>query len=85
MVFNMTEEDWDAVRRCPPKGTFNTSRFASIYWRQAREGNYRLINFTSVARPLSRGRRGSHNYAAAKLGIVGFTYLLARTRSHAMA
>src|SRR5262249_51321678 len=38
----------------------------------AREGHYRLINFTSGAG--TYGAPGQPNYAAAKLGIVGFTY-----------
>jgi NAD(P)-dependent dehydrogenase (short-subunit alcohol dehydrogenase family) len=72
MVFNMNEEEWDAVVDVHMKGTFNTTKYASIYWRQAREGNYRLINFTSVSG--LNGAPGQPNYAAAKLGIVGFTY-----------
>ncbi len=72
MVFNMPEEDWDAVIDVHLKGTFNTSKFASIYWRATREGNYRLINFTSESGLF--GAPGQPNYAAAKLGIVGFTY-----------
>ncbi|MCA9826689.1 MAG: SDR family NAD(P)-dependent oxidoreductase, partial [Dehalococcoidia bacterium] len=47
MIFNMTEEEWDSVMDVHAKGTFNTTKFASIYWRQAREGHYRLVNFTS--------------------------------------
>ncbi len=72
MVFNMNEEEWDSVIDVHLKGTFNTTKYASIYWRQAREGDYRLINFTSVS-GLS-GAPGQPNYAAAKLGIVGLTY-----------
>jgi NAD(P)-dependent dehydrogenase (short-subunit alcohol dehydrogenase family) len=72
MVFNMTEEEWDAVVAVHMKGTFNTSKFASIYWRQAREGHYRLVNFTSGSG--LNGAPGQPNYAAAKMGIVGFTY-----------
>ncbi len=72
MVFNMTEEEWDAVLAVHLKGTFNTSKFASIYWRSQRKGQYRLINFTSESGLL--GAPGQPNYAAAKLGIVGFTY-----------
>ena len=72
MVFNMTEEEWDAVVDVHMKGTFNTSKYASIYWRQQREGHYRLINFTSGSGLF--GAPGQPNYAAAKLGIVGFTY-----------
>ncbi|MCK9517515.1 MAG: SDR family NAD(P)-dependent oxidoreductase [Dehalococcoidia bacterium] len=72
MIFNLSEEDWDAVINVHLKGTFNTSKFASIYWRQAREGNYRLINFTSVSGLY--GAAGQPNYAAAKMGIIGLTY-----------
>jgi NAD(P)-dependent dehydrogenase (short-subunit alcohol dehydrogenase family) len=72
MVFNMSEEDWDAVLDVHLKGTFNTAKFASIHWRAERAGNYRLINFTSESGLY--GAPGQPNYAAAKLGIVGFTY-----------
>ena len=72
MVFNQTEQEWDAVLDVHLKGTFNTSKYASIYWRQKREGDYRLINFTSESGLY--GAPGQPNYAAAKLGIVGFTY-----------
>jgi NAD(P)-dependent dehydrogenase (short-subunit alcohol dehydrogenase family) len=74
MVFNMTEEDWDAVVRVHMKGTFNTVRHASAYWRSQRnaEAHNRIINFTSGSG--LHGAPGQPNYAAAKLGIVGFTY-----------
>ena len=70
MVFNMTEQEWDAVVRVHMKGTFATTRFASIHWRQRREGG-RLINFTSGSGLF--GAPGQPNYAAAKMGIWGFT------------
>jgi NAD(P)-dependent dehydrogenase (short-subunit alcohol dehydrogenase family) len=70
MVFNMTEDEWDDVVRVHLKGTFVTTHFASIYWRQQRAGG-RLLNFTSSA---FMGSPGQPNYAAAKAGIVGFTY-----------
>ena len=72
MVFNMSEEEWDAVIRVHLKGTFLTTRAASIHWRQAREGHYRLINFSSASG--LHGSPGQPNYAAAKMGIVGFTW-----------
>ena len=74
MVFNMTEEDWDAVVRVHMKGTFNTVRHASAYWRSQRnaDAHNRIINFTSGSG--QHGGPGQPNYAAAKLGIVGFTY-----------
>lgn len=75
MVFNMTAEEWDAVVRVHMRGTFATTRFASIHWRQARQGG-RLINFTSGSGLF--GAPGQPNYAAAKMGIWGFTLSCAR-------
>jgi NAD(P)-dependent dehydrogenase (short-subunit alcohol dehydrogenase family) len=74
MLFNMSEQEWDAVIRVHLRGTFNTSRHASAYWRELRnpEGHFRLINFTSVSG--LHGAPGQPNYAAAKMGIVGLTY-----------
>ena len=70
MVFNMTEAEWDDVVRVHLKGTFCTTHFASIHWRQRREYG-RLINFTSGNG--IHGSPGQANYAAAKAGIIGFT------------
>ena len=72
MVFNMTEAEWDAVLDVHLKGHFNLTKYASIHWRSARKGHYRLINFSSVSGIF--GAPGQPNYAAAKMGIVGFTY-----------
>jgi NAD(P)-dependent dehydrogenase (short-subunit alcohol dehydrogenase family) len=74
MVFNMTEQEWDDVIRVHLKGTFNTTRFASAYWRSLRDetAQNRIINFTSVSG--LHGAPGQPNYAAAKMGIVGLTY-----------
>src|SRR5580698_6215213 len=74
MIFNMTEEEWDAVVRVHMKGTFNTCRFASAYWREQRnpDAHNRIINFTSGSG--LHGAPGQPNYAAAKNGIVGLTY-----------
>ena len=77
MIFNMTEEEWDSVMDVHAKGTFNTTKFASIYWRQAREGHYRLVNFTSGSGLF--GAPGQPNYAAAKMAIVGLTYSVANS------
>jgi len=71
MIFNMTEEDWDAVIGVHLKGTFNTSRHAAAFWREHAGGEYRLINFTSGAGLY--GAPSQPNYAAAKMGIVGLT------------
>lgn len=72
MIFNMEPEEWDAVLNVHLRGTFNTTRSAARHWRAERAGRYRLINTTSIAGLY--GAPGQPNYAAAKLGIVGFTY-----------
>ncbi len=74
MVFSMTEPEWDDVIRVHLKGTFNTTKFAAAHWRSVRDdtASHRLINFTSVSG--LHGAPGQPNYAAAKMGIVGFTY-----------
>ena len=78
MIFNLDEKDWDAVVRVHMKGTYSTVRPASAYWREQRnpDGNFRVINFTSASG--LHGSPGQPNYAAAKMGIVGLTWSLAR-------
>ena len=71
MIFKMDEVQFDSVVAVHLKGTFNTTRHASVYWRENRGGQYRIINFISGS-----GIYGSPtqpNYAAAKMGIVGLT------------
>ena len=74
MVFNMTEEEWDAVIAVHLKGTFTVVKHASILFRQQRSG--RIITFTSESGLF--GNSGQANYAAAKSGIAGFTKVVAR-------
>lgn len=69
MIFNMTEEEWDAVMAVHLKGTFNCTRAAAPLMRQQKNG--RIINFSSTSGLI--GNYGQANYGAAKLGIVGFT------------
>ena len=45
MIFNMSEEEWDAVIAVHLKGHFNTTKPAATVMRQQRYG--RIINFTS--------------------------------------
>jgi NAD(P)-dependent dehydrogenase (short-subunit alcohol dehydrogenase family) len=78
MIFNMTEQEWDDVIRVHLKGTYNTTHFASIHWRQRREYG-RLINFSSTAG--INGSAGQPNYAAAKAGLIGFTKGVAESES----
>jgi NAD(P)-dependent dehydrogenase (short-subunit alcohol dehydrogenase family) len=77
MIFKMSEADFDAVVGVHLKGTFNTTRHASAYWREHRGGQYRLINFTSLSG--LQGAPSQPNYAAAKLGVVGLTYSCANS------
>jgi NAD(P)-dependent dehydrogenase (short-subunit alcohol dehydrogenase family) len=73
MIFNMTEEEWDAVVDTHLKGTFAVTRAAVPHMREAKWG--RIINMTSTSGLV--GNIGQANYAAAKLGIVGFTKVVA--------
>ncbi|WP_221351655.1 3-oxoacyl-ACP reductase [Streptomyces beigongshangae] len=76
MVFSMTEDEWDSVVRVHLKGHFNTTRFASAYWRARSKAADapvygRIVNTSSEA--FLAGSAGQPNYAAAKGGIVGLT------------
>ncbi len=75
-LFNMSEEDFDAVVRVHLKGHFCTMRFAACYWREQSKSKGepvygRLINKSSEA--FLFGSPGQPNYAAAKAGIVAMT------------
>lgn len=74
MIFNMTEEEWDAVIAVHLKGHFCTIRPASALMRQQKSG--RIINFSSGS---ALGAPGQPNYAAAKAGILGLTYSCANS------
>jgi NAD(P)-dependent dehydrogenase (short-subunit alcohol dehydrogenase family) len=69
MIFNMSEEEWDAVIAVHLKGHFSVMRPATRHMRETRQG--RLITFTSTAG--LEGSPGQPNYSAAKEGIVGLT------------
>lgn len=69
MVWNMSEEEWDAVIDVVLKGSFGCTKFAAVHMREKRKG--RIINMTSGAG--MDGNAGQPNYSAAKGGIVGFT------------
>jgi NAD(P)-dependent dehydrogenase (short-subunit alcohol dehydrogenase family) len=73
MIFNMTEEEWDAVINTHLKGAFAVTRAAAPLMREQRSG--RFINMTSTSGLV--GNFGQANYAAAKLGMVGLTKVVA--------
>jgi NAD(P)-dependent dehydrogenase (short-subunit alcohol dehydrogenase family) len=65
MLFNMSEDDWDAVIATHLKGTFTLFRAASAVMRAQESGS--LVGFTSAAFQASVAQA---NYSAAKGGIV---------------
>lgn len=76
MLFNMTEEQWDAVIAVHLKGHAVVSRAASTYWRNKSKAEGgpifgRLINTASES--FLFGSAGQPNYAAAKAGITALT------------
>ncbi|GIW40613.1 MAG: 3-hydroxyacyl-CoA dehydrogenase [Candidatus Binatia bacterium] len=74
MIFNMTEEEWDAVVAVHLKGTFTCIRHAAPRMREQRYG--RIVTFSSGAGLF--GNPGQANYGAAKSAIGGLTKVVAR-------
>jgi NAD(P)-dependent dehydrogenase (short-subunit alcohol dehydrogenase family) len=74
MIFNMSEEEFDAVVAVHLKGTFNCSRHASVVMRQQKAG--RILSMSSTSGLY--GNAGQANYGAAKDGIAGFTRVVSR-------
>src|SRR3989441_13203861 len=74
MVFNMSEEEWDAVIAVHLKGTFNCVRHACTHMRERCYG--RIVTFSSGAGLF--GKPGQANYGAAKSAIAGLTKVAAR-------
>jgi NAD(P)-dependent dehydrogenase (short-subunit alcohol dehydrogenase family) len=83
MIFNMNEEDFDAVLAVHLKGSFNVARHATAYWReQHKTGNTlngRLINTSSDSGLL--GNAGQGNYGAAKAAVAAMAVIIDREMS----
>ncbi|MFA5633123.1 MAG: SDR family NAD(P)-dependent oxidoreductase [Porticoccaceae bacterium] len=79
MIWNISEDDWDAVVRVNLKGTFAPMSHAINYWRaQSKAGNKidaRIIN-TSSGTGLF-GNIGQANYSAAKGGVASLSIVAA--------
>jgi 3-oxoacyl-[acyl-carrier protein] reductase len=76
MIWNMSEDDFDAVINVHLKGHWAMSHHAIKYMRQAGYG--RIVNFSSDA---FKGSVGQCNYSAAKAGIIGLTRSIAKETS----
>lgn len=81
MVFNLSEQDWDAVVGVHLKGHFVTTRVATAYWREqsrktGRPVSASIVNTASEA--FLTGSPGQANYASAKAGIAALTLSTAR-------
>jgi 3-oxoacyl-[acyl-carrier protein] reductase len=81
MLFNMTDEDWDAVIAVHLRGHFLLTRNAATYWRDKAKQNGgtvygRIVNTSSEAG--LAGPVGQANYGAAKAGITSLTLTAAR-------
>lgn len=81
MLFNMSDEDWDAVLAVHLRGHFLLTRNAATYWRAKAKQNDgsvygRVINTSSEAGLV--GPVGQANYGAAKAGITALTLSMAR-------
>lgn len=73
MFHKMPDEDWDSVLEVHLKGSYNMTRASVEHFRKQEEGNYVL--FTSTSGLI--GNIGQANYAAAKMGIVGLSRIIA--------
>ncbi|MFZ0013170.1 MAG: SDR family NAD(P)-dependent oxidoreductase [Acidimicrobiia bacterium] len=80
-LWNMSDEDFDAVIAVHLRGTFTCARAAAIHFREAGAGG-RLILAGSPAG--QRGNFGQTNYAAAKAGIAAMarTWALELSRAN---
>jgi NAD(P)-dependent dehydrogenase (short-subunit alcohol dehydrogenase family) len=73
MFHKMTDEDWDKVIEVHLQGSYNVCKAAVNHFREQQDGSFVL--FTSTSGLI--GNVGQANYAAAKMGIVGLSRILA--------
>ena len=73
MFHKMSESDWDTVIDVHLRGSFNVTRAAVELFREKESGSFVL--FTSTSGII--GNIGQANYAAAKMGIVGLSRIIA--------
>ena len=73
MFHKMPPEDWKAVIDVHLHGAFNVTRASIEHFREQQDGSYVL--FTSTSGLI--GNIGQANYAAAKLGVMGLSRIIA--------
>ncbi|HSZ12120.1 MAG TPA: SDR family NAD(P)-dependent oxidoreductase [Rhizomicrobium sp.] len=73
MFHKMTDKDWDQVIEVHLQGAYNVCKAAVNHFREQGEGSFVL--FTSTSGLI--GNIGQANYAAAKMGVVGLSRIIA--------
>ena len=73
MFHKMPDADWDAVLEVHLRGAYNVTRATVEHFREQQEGSY--VHFTSTSGLI--GNIGQANYAAAKLGVMGLSRIVA--------
>ena len=80
MIFNMSEEDWEAVIAVHLRGAFNVSRHACTYWREQHKlGN--ILNGSIIMTSYDSGllgNAGQSNYGAAKAALAAMAIIVDR-------
>ena len=73
MFHKMSDEDWDQVIEVHLRGAYNVTRASVEHFRERQDGAY--VHFTSTSGLI--GNIGQANYAAAKLGVMGLSRIVA--------
>ncbi|MEN9419676.1 MAG: hypothetical protein RI988_3297 [Pseudomonadota bacterium] len=69
----MSQVDWEAVIQVHLMGSFYVAKAAALHFKEQESGSY--VHFTSTSGLI--GNFGQANYAAAKMGIVGMSKIIA--------
>ena len=73
MFHKMPDDDWDKVIEVHLRGAYNVTRATVEHFREQQDGAY--VHFTSTSGLI--GNIGQANYAAAKLGVMGLSRIVA--------